>query len=214
MATLIAYAAPREGESVLGKHEHTLELGVGKIAATLKLTAALSGQRPQALLLIGVCGAYPDRHLRPGAAPLRVGDRCVIASETIADDGVCTPDGFLDLAQLRLGEIGPTGCDPALSSRLAAVLGCPLVAGATVSTGAGTESLSQAYAARSGAQVETMEGAAVAAVCRAFAVPFVQLRVVSNLTGDRNRGGWDLDGALVRLGEAVHLVLAAGVLPC
>jgi futalosine hydrolase len=213
MSTLIAYAAPREGEAVLGKHEHTLELGVGKIVATLKLTTALARQRPQAIVLIGVCGAYPDRHLRAGLAALRVRDLCVVASETIADDGVWTPDGFLDLAQLRLGEIGPVACDAALSGKLAAVLGCPLVAGATVSTGAGTESISQAYATRSGAQVETMEGAAVVAVCRAFAVPFAQLRVVSNLTGDRHRGGWDLDGALARLGEAVHLVLAAGVLP-
>ena len=213
MATLIAYAVAREGESVVGKHPHTLELGVGKIAATLSLTLALTKHRPDAVLLIGVCGGYPDRHLRAGLSAVDVGDLCLVTSEVTVDAGVLTPDGFLDLAQLHLGDIGPFASDAALTGKLAAVLDCPLVTGATVSTGAGADALSQAYALRSGAQVETMEGAAVAMVCRRFEVPFVQLRAVSNRTGDRNLGVWDLDGALVRLGGAVERVLAAGVLP-
>lgn len=213
MTTLIAYAAPREGETVIGKHPHTLALGVGKIAAAMSLTAALAEHRPDAVLLIGVGGAYPDRHLQPGLASVRVHDVCVIGSEVIADDGVATPDGFLDLAQLRLGDIGPMACDAELTSRIAAVLGCRIVAGATVSSGAGTDPLSLAYAQRSGAQVETMEGGAVAAVCRRFGVRFAQLRAISNRTGDRKLGGWDLDGALARLSDAVDRVLAAGVLP-
>ncbi|HVI04010.1 MAG TPA: futalosine hydrolase [Enhygromyxa sp.] len=213
MSTLIAYAAPREGEVVLGKHADTLALGVGKIAAAMSLAVALTERSPDAVLLIGVCGAYPDRHLRRGLASLRVHDLCVVGSEVIADDGVATPDGYLDLAQLRLGEIGPLPCDPELTSKLAAVLGCPIVAGATVSTGAGNDVLSHAYAQRSGAQVETMEGGAVAAVCRRFGVPFAQLRAVSNRTGDRHLGGWDLDGSLAQLALGVERVLAAGVLP-
>jgi futalosine hydrolase len=213
MTTLIAYAAPREGETVVGKHPHTLALGVGKIAAAISLTAALSERRPDAVLLVGVCGAYPDRHLRAGLASLAVHDLCVVGSEVIADDGVAIPDGYLDLAQLRLGEIGPMACDAQLTGELAAVLGCPIVSGATVSTGAGTDPLSQAYAQRSGAQVESMEGGAVAAVCRHFGVRFAQLRAVSNRTGDRKLGGWDLDGALAQLAVAVEKVLAADVLP-
>lgn len=213
MTTLIAYAAAREGEVVLGKHPHTLALGVGKIAAAISLTAALTERSLDAVLLIGVCGAYPDRHLRSGIASLQVHDLCVVGSEVIADDGVVTPDGYLDLAQLQLGEIGPMASDAKLSRTIAALLGCPIVAGATVSTGAGTDALSHAYAQRSGAQVESMEGGAVAAVCRRFGVRFAQLRAVSNRTGDRQLGGWDLDGALARLRIAVEQLLAADVLP-
>ncbi|MFO7565478.1 MAG: futalosine hydrolase [Enhygromyxa sp.] len=213
MATLIAYAVAREGEAVVGKHPHTLELGVGKIAATLSLTLALAQHKPDAVLLVGVCGAYPDRHLRAGLPALNVGDLCLVTSEVIVDAGVLTPDGFMDLAQLHLGEIGPISSDAELTGRLGAVLDCPLVTGATVSTGAGADPLSQAYGLRSGAQVETMEGAAVAMVCRHFGVRFAQLRAVSNRTGDRNDAVWDLDGSLARLGTAVERVLAAGVLP-
>lgn len=213
MPTLIAYAAPREGESVLGKHPHTLELGVGKIAATLNLTLALSERRPDAVLLIGVCGAYPARHLGAGLAALDVGDPCLIRDDVIADDGVLTLDDFLDLARLKLGEVGPIAGDEPLTHKLAGVLGCPIVTAATVSTGAGADALSQAYARRSGAQVETMEGGAVAIVCRRFGVPLAQLRAVSNRTGDRNLGGWDLERALASLRSAVETVLAANVLP-
>ena len=213
MATLIAYAVAREGEAAVGKHPHTLELGVGKIAATLSLTRALAEHRPDAVLLIGVCGAYPDRHLRSGLSALNVGDLCMVTSEVIVDAGVLTPDGFLDLAHLHLGEIGPFPADAELTGKLAALFECPLVSGATVSTGAGADPLSQAYALRSGAQVETMEGAAVAMVCRHFGVPFAQLRAVSNRTGDRSDAVWDLDGSLARLGAAVEKLLAVGVLP-
>ncbi len=213
MSTLIVYAAAREGESAVGKHPQTLELGVGKIAATMSLTASLTKHKPDAVLAVGLCGAYPDRHLRSGLQALNVLDLCMVASEVVADDGVLTPDGFMDLAQLQLGDIGPLACDAELTGKVSAVVGCPLVTGATVSTGAGADSISQAYALRSGAQIETMEGAAIAAVCRRFELPFAQLRVVSNRTGDRNHGAWDLDGALAKLDEALARVLGAGVLP-
>jgi futalosine hydrolase len=213
MSTLIVYAATREGEVVVGKHPTTLELGVGKIAATMTLTASLAKHRPDAVVLVGICGAYPDRHLRSGLQALNIHDLCMVASEVLVDDGVLTPEGFLDLAHLQLGDIGPIPCDAELTGKISAVVGCPLVTGATVSTGAGVDSISQAYALRSGAQIETMEGGAVAAVCRRFEVPFAQLRAVSNRTGDRNHGAWDLDGALTALDEAVGRVLAARVLP-
>lgn len=214
MSTLFVYAARREGAWLAQRHVDalTLELGVGKIAAAMNLAVALAERRPQAVLQFGVCGAYPARHLRAGLAELSLLDTCVVASETMPDEGVQTPAGFLDLVQLGLVPAGPAMADVERSRAIAKLLGCPLVAGATVSTGAGTEALSQDYAARSGAQVESMEGGAVAAVCRRFDVAHVQLRVVSNRTGDRTRGGWDLDGAIAKLTTAVERVLAAGVM--
>jgi futalosine hydrolase len=212
MSTLFVYAARREGAWLMPRQVDALELGVGKIAAAMNLAVALAERRPQVVLQFGVCGAYPARHLRAGLEELHVLDTCVVASETMADDGVQTPETFLDLAQLSLAEPGLLMADVERSRAIASQLGCPLVAGATVSTGAGTEALSQAYATRSGAQVESMEGGAVAAVCRRFGVAHVQLRVVSNRTGDRGLSGWDLDGAITRLTSAVERVLAAGVM--
>ena len=213
MSTLLVYAAPREGEAVAHTHGNSLALGVGKIAAASALTRALCKDRPDAVLLFGVCGAYPDRHLRSGVQELQILDLCTVASEIVVDDGVQMPDGFRDLEQLELARIGPYLADTALTGRIGALLDCPSVCGATVSTGAGVDALSQVFALRSGASVESMEGAAVASVCEHFEVPYAQLRVVSNRTGDRDKGAWDLDGAIDRLGRAMNTVLEAGILP-
>lgn len=213
MSTLLVYASAREVAPLANIPLETLEVGVGKIAATMNLTAALAKSKPDAVLLAGVCGAYPQRHLRAQLRELDVGSLALVGTEVSSDDGVLTPEGFIDLAKLELGDNGAIESDGDLTTKVAEPLDCPVVAGATVSTAAGTDPLSQAHALRSGAQVETMEGAAIAAVCRRFEVPFVELRAVSNRTGDRERGAWDLDGATAKLAEGLSKLFEANVLP-
>jgi futalosine hydrolase len=57
-----------------------------------------------------------------------------------------------------------------------------------------------------------MEGAAVAFCCAEAAVPLVQLRAVSNFTGERSRGAWDLETACARVQAAVRDIVAGGML--
>lgn len=201
---LYVYAFPREGQPFAGDPRTHL-LGVGKVAATLALTRRVLEQRPAAVVAFGVAGAYPG-----GPA---IGEACWVTSDWLVDEGVETPEGFLSLEQLRLGTRGPFVADAALTAALDARLGVglPRVVGATVSTCSGTDARAAAcVAACPGVRVESMEGAAVGAVCTALGIPWAQLRVVSNRTGDRDRGGWDLPGALVRLHEAVARLLPAG----
>jgi futalosine hydrolase len=199
---LIVCAAPAEG---LGLADAVL--GVGKAAAAMRTTELLLSARPAWLLLIGVCGAYPARAGGPGLA---VGDLCLVGEDRLADEGVALPGGeFRGLGALGLGDEGPFAADPTRTRALATQLGIPVVAGATVSTCSGRDDLAVALAERSGAQVETMEGAAVLQACGHLGVPAVQLRCVSNRTGDRAAAGWDLQGALDRLGAAVR-TLAGG----
>jgi futalosine hydrolase len=200
---LPVHAAAVEGAALEGLGVRAL--GVGKTAAAVALAELLAARRPAGVLLFGVCGAYPARH-RP-AASLAVGELCFVDPDAFADEGAATPGGFRDLAALGLGEVGPWSAAP-VTAALARRLGAPVVRGATVSTCSGTEALSAAHAERSGAHVETMEGAAAALVCARAEVPFVQLRAVSNWTGDRTRGGWDLPAALAALHAAVRRLLA------
>jgi futalosine hydrolase len=94
---------------------------------------------------------------------------------------------------MGLGDTGPFAADPVRTAEAARRLAAPIVRGATVSS-ARARRAGAALAGRSGAQVETMEGAAVLQVCRELGVPAVQLRCVSNRCGERSRGGWDLRG--------------------
>lgn len=202
------YAAAVEGRALAGLG--AVELGTGKAAAAASLAELLLRARPGGVFLFGVCGAYPPRHRRggkgaPEAHGPQVGDLCLVDPDGFGDEGVAVEGGFLDLAALGLGATGPFAAARATAA-VAARLGVPVVPGATVSTCSGTEASSAMMAARTGAVVETMEGAAVASVCARHGVPLVQLRAVSNVTGDRERGEWDLERAVRRVQDAVRML--------
>jgi futalosine hydrolase len=83
------------------------------------------------------------------------------------------------------------------------------VRGVTVSTCSGVDSRSRELHRRTGADVESMEGAAVAYVCQKAEVPLLHVRAISNWTGDRDRGEWNLGAACDALERAVRRLLAA-----
>ncbi len=206
---LLVYAAPAEGAALasLGAEQ----LGVGKVASAVALQALLhdrgrDGQRPAGVLLFGVGGAYPARH-RTGVA-LRIGDLCRIDRDGFGDEGAMTPEGFRDLPALGLPALGPfVDLAGGTGAEVDRRLGAPVVAGTTVSTCSATEELSQDLAQRTGAAIESMEGAAVAHVCARHGLPFVQLRAIANWTGDRTRADWDLARAVRTVQAAVSRLL-------
>lgn len=200
---LWVHAAPIEGESVAWGPRTRACIGVGKTAAAIGVARALAKGDVGSVVAVGVAGAHRD-------AGLSVGDRVLVGTDVLADEGVRTPTGFLDLPALGLGEIGPWRADEGLLALASGVLKAPIVGASTVSTCSGTDVLAIEAAARSGAAIETMEGAAIAAACASYGVPWIQLRVVSNLTGDRDRAGWDLARALDELGRAIGELFVAG----
>ncbi len=205
---LVVHAAPIEGSGLddLGAQA----IGVGKVAATHGILELLRERaRVRAVLLFGVAGAYPQRH-RDGPPPVSVGELAVVTHDRLGDEGVDAPDGFLDLGAMKLGDCGPFPADPRLSREAQELLSCPAVRGVTVSTCSATEASSQRLRRRScDADVETMEGAAVAYVCRQQEVPLLHLRAVSNWTGDRAQGAWNLGAAVDVVQRAVRRLLQA-----
>lgn len=202
---VVACAAPIERAGL--DDVAVLELGVGKTAATMTLTARLQQRRPVGVLLFGVAGAFPARH-RNSRPPVGPGEVGVVTADVFGDEGVDTPAGFRGLTAMGLGDCGPFRGDESLQQAAARRLDVPLLRGVTVSTCSGTESASRCMFERSGADVETMEGAAVACVCQHLGVPLIQLRAISNWTGDRNHGAWNLAVAVQRAQAAVRRLLS------
>lgn len=208
---VLVHAARLEADGLVDVD--TLTLGVGKTAAAVSLYGLLRA-RPtaRAVLLFGVAGAFPDRH-RDQPAPVRLGQVAVVGSDRFGDEGVATPNGFEPVrlaaayATGRGDVLGDPGVFPAhkrMAAEAAARLGVPVVRGVTVSTCSGVDDLSQALHRRSGADVESMEGAAVAYVCQKLELPLLHVRAISNWTGDRDRGEWNLGAAVDALGRAVR----------
>ncbi len=75
---------------------------------------------------------------------------------------------------------------------------------ATVSTISGTNEIAAQYAKRTGALAEGMEGAAIAQVCSRLAVPFAELRVISNRCGNRDVNKLDIPTSFTRLTQVVQ----------
>ncbi len=192
--------------------------GVGKVNAALATEALLGVRHPKTVILFGCGGAYPNNSLQ-------VGDLAIATDEIYGDEGVQTPNGFLNMQQLGL----PLGTyqDEPLFNRVPLItpminevramlkpslnsLGQNLLTGAfvTVSCGSGTNQIASDIAARTDGICENMEGAAVAQVCLLHKVPLLELRGISNQTGDRNPDAWDIPKAAATAQHAVSELLA------
>lgn len=193
-----------------------LETGIGKVNAAGALVRALGRSRYRAVVNLGVGGSLPGS----GLAMHQV----VVGSASVyADEGLGTPAGFVTCEQMGF-PLGPfhgnaVAAAPGLLERLT-----PLVASergrcgaiATVSTCSGTDELARGVVERTGAIAEGMEGAAVGHAAARFSdlyprggAPFIEVRVISNTTGNREEQRWDVRGALGRLTEAAVEIRAA-----
>lgn len=182
--------------------------GVGKANAAGATARALDPVRHACAINLGVAGSLP----RNGAPPLAIGALVAATRSVFADEGMAAPDGFRSLAQMGFAPLpgaAPDGMGvDAHRPLLDAVAPLADAAGpiATVSTCAANDALARDVAARTGALAEAMEGAAVATVARALGAPFLELRAISNTTGDRDRQSWNIRAAfdaLARLAPAL-----------
>ena len=188
---VLAHSRPGSG----GGGVELLATGVGPTSAGVSAAAALARRPASAVISLGIAGAYPDSGV--GLLETVLSTRSILAGE-----GRSEPDAFAGLAAMGFGPFeGADWADtsPELVGRLSAQSRHrgPI---ATVSAVSGTDALALLLQSRTGAVAEAMEGAAVHLACRRAGVPFAEIRVVSNMVGDRDRHPWKLAEALDRLG--------------
>lgn len=173
-----------------------LVTGCGPAAAAAVLALELGrGPRPDLVVGVGVAGAYPG-------AGVEVGAVARVAFDGFCDLGAEDGSDFLELWDLGFPDTGVEKrfslAAPDFLERLEAA------EGTTCSVCTGSESTARARRSRTGAVLETMEGAAWALACARAGVPFSQVRSVSNLAGPRDRAAWQLPEALSALEKALE----------
>lgn len=194
--------------------------GVSKANASGATAAALASRLGpwDAVLSMGIGGTLRSN--------ISIGDVVVTPFDVFADEGVGASgsDKFLPLAKLGFGILQGSDAVPAsppVVAWLASVLdpqrnvtlprwGFHTAGGATVSTCSGSDHLANVISSRSGAAVESMEGACVLLAAHHAGIAAGQVRVISNTTGDRESQRWDLRSALSTL-ESVASAIAADV---
>jgi len=169
--------------------------GVGPVNAAHAVTLEIARQRPNAIVVCGVGGAYPG-------SGLQVGDVVSADMECYGDLGAATPSGFLDMKALGF----PVVASPEPLYNDLPMQVWPVERRAkfvTVSTCTGTDAAARAIEARTGGAVENMEGAAVAHVAHLHGIPVGEVRGISNMVTDRDTSRWRLTEASIAAQEAL-----------
>ena len=173
--------------------------GIGRTNAAAATAEALTEARATgapfaAVISTGIAGALPGSNLALGTVV--VADACIYAEE-----GIALPEGQGDMRVLGfpLGDFegNRVPVDGALLVAFRA-LG-PACEIATVATCSGTDAAALSVRTRTGAMAEAMEGAAVVHAARRVGVPAIEIRSISNTTGDRAAQRWDIAAAFAAL---------------
>lgn len=173
--------------------------GVGMVATTFHLTKALSAEKYDAAINLGVCGSF-NRSIRIGEVVNITED---VFSELGAEDG----DDFLPLNDMKFAEKEDVFLYAKKEVDFAGVEGIKKVKGITVNTVHGNEQSIAKVVSRFHPDVESMEGAAFFYACNRFNVPALQLRAVSNYVEKRNTADWNISLAIKKLNEAALVML-------
>ena len=146
-----------------------------------------------------------------GGAPAidDIGKVYAIGSEQIADLGVMEKTGFTNIFDMGLENRDRFPFrDGRLDNPYRSLLewtGLPVLDGKTVN---GIMSSDVGGFQRNSLRVvESMEGAALHYVCLMEKVPFLQIRAISNVTGDRDKSRWKLKEALMSLHEKLVVMI-------
>lgn len=181
--------------------------GMGKTNASHAATLLIERFSPRIIINFGIGGAYP-------LSGLRVGDIAIANKEIYGDEGLWLKDGFhtvdsIGIPFLKKGRrkyFNEFQLDKKLRERVIKFLKLapgtwnlePKVksgAFVTVSASTGTYKRAKELEKRFNAICENMEGAAVAHVCAMYGIPMLEVRGISNIVEDRDRGKWDIKTA-------------------
>jgi futalosine hydrolase len=174
-------------------------VGVGMAAAaaaTAKLLTLAHG-RYRGVISAGIAGGID---VEPGSV--------VLGAHSIAADlGAESDEGFIGLDELGFGSTVSKVDGKLLTSLREALPHANVGDVLTVNTVTGTAArLAQLRARYPNAVAETMEGFGVACAAELSAVPYAELRVISNAVGPRDRAAWKIHEALEALTRVAQML--------
>ena len=166
--------------------------GIGQMQTGYTLQKRIQSGHPDLVIQAGIGGS-------PSAADM--GKVFAIRTEQIGDLGVMEKSGFYNLFEMGLEEPGRIPfTDGKLVNPYQQLLrwsGLPVKDGVTVNEIKSSDS--PGFLRNTDPLVESMEGAALHYVCLMEKIPFLQIRAISNLLGDRDKSRWKLNQAMENL---------------
>jgi len=188
--------------------------GVGLVSAALAAGRLLERPGVEGLITVGIAGAYNINEF-----PLA--STCFAWREIWPEYGLLDEDGGVDAKGIGFPQLEAAGGKPVWdtvslnptndAARMGLTLGAGWARASAISVAGvtGTDERAGWLQAAYTADIENMEGFALALGAARAGVPFLELRTVSNLVGSRVAQDWDVKGALGALGKGVRTLLGA-----
>lgn len=177
----------------------TLVSGVGIMAATHCITREIERNRPDLLVQAGVAGSFSTQY-PPGTL-------VAVSHDLVADTCVKETTGYRHLTDMGLqpdvfpyrnGWLENNGPFPEV---------IPVVKGITVNEISTNSEKTAWFREKYGAVTESMEGAALHFAALSAGIPFIQLRAISNMVGERDKEKWQLKEAITLLNHQLPSLL-------
>ncbi|WP_127126758.1 futalosine hydrolase [Pseudoflavitalea rhizosphaerae] len=169
--------------------------GIGSMQTTYHLMHAIQQQRPDAMVQAGIAGSF-SLNCPPGTI-------AIVQEESFGDLGVEEDGNFKDVFDMNLQQAAVFPfTDTALLNPYTsywAHLGLPFVKAVTINEITTSPQRIRILQQKYSAIVESMEGAAFHYVALQQKIPFLQLRAVSNMVGERDKKNWLMK-------ESIHLL--------
>ena len=209
-------AVPSPGAGLLTAVRHGLHnmdilvTGIGIAATAVHTTLQLARKRYDLVLNAGIAGSF-NPLLPPGTVVL-------VSDERFGDLGVEDGDRFISFFDTRLAD---PDAFPYTGGRIVNPLAARMLTGAPSppwclfpAHGITRDRIRGGDAVNPpDADTETMEGAAFHYACAVSGTPFIQLRAISNMAGERDRSLWKTGEAISNLCGALEFILRMLPLP-
>ncbi|NPA45446.1 MAG: futalosine hydrolase [Chlorobi bacterium] len=176
--------------------------GIGIPSTTYLLTKILLKKEYDLAINVGICGSFNKS--------IKVGDVVNVVEDEFADIGITEANNnftsLFDEGFIKENEF-PFINRKLISNFSGNLISLKEVKGITVNSTSGNYEQIKMRKAKFNADVETMEGAAVAYVCLIENVKFIQIRAISNPVEPRNKDNWNIPMAIKNLTNSVVKIL-------
>ncbi|MBU0695903.1 MAG: futalosine hydrolase [Bacteroidetes bacterium] len=160
--------------------------GVGMVATAFALGIALSKDKFDLALNVGVAGGFYRN--------LKIGQLVEVREDILSELGAQDDEEFISLDQMELGEVEFNA-----TTSLAVTEDLRKVTAITVNTIHGNADSIEDIRELLNPTIETMEGAAFFYACEEIETPAIQIRAISNYVEKRNRENWNIPLAVKNL---------------
>jgi len=171
-----------------------LVTGIGSVFTTYQLFRKIHEKEYDFVINTGIAGSFTKK--------LTIGDVVFVQNEQFADLGIEDKNEFYTLFEkgfMQKNQFPFT--DAKLINPYTFDFNIKKVSAITVNTTHGCEKSIELFKNKFGADIESMEGAAVFYVCLSEGVKFMEIRSISNYVEERNASNWDIPLAINNLNK-------------